>query len=84
MNTRIDYKLDDALNDLEVFFKAHIKRKSELEKFLSYLDESRKAKRISFRFIHQELISYRSKESDFFPFSDEERKMIEDLFYFWG
>lgn len=84
MSLRVDYINDDALNDLEVFFKKHIKDSHELQRFLSYLNECRKEKRIGFRFIHEELMKYRKSNSDYFPFSEEERKMIEDLFHFWG
>lgn len=84
MTLRVDYKCDDALNDLEVFFKKHIKDNNELQLFLNYLNECRKEKRVGFRFIHKELMKYRKSNSDYFLFTEEERKMIDDLFYFWG
>jgi hypothetical protein len=84
VNLRKEYICNDALKDLEVFFKKHVKNQQELEKFLNYLDECRNEQRIGFRFIHEELMQYRESNSDYFSFSEEERKMVDDLFHFWG
>jgi len=84
MTERTDYPCNKALDDLEIFFKSHIRDPSELHRFLGYLDQCRKEGRIGFRFIHTELMNYRKTNSDYFPFSESERKMIDDLLYFWG
>lgn len=84
MDQRADYLCDQALDDLSMFFKKHIKDPVELKRFLGYLDECRKEGRIGFRFIHTELMNYRKIQGDYFLFSDEEKEMIENLFYFWG
>ena len=84
MNQRTDYPCNQALDDLEAFFYRHIQDPSELQRFLGYLDECRKEARMGFRFIHTELMNYRKNHSDYFPFTDDERKMIDELLYFWA
>jgi hypothetical protein len=84
MSQSADYPLNKALFDLEVFFRKHITRPDELKKFLGYLDECKDEGQIGFRFIHEELMNYRKKYSDYFPFTDSERQMMDDLLYFFG
>lgn len=84
MSQRTHYPCDQALDDLDTFFRKHIADTAELKRFLEYIDECRRAGRIGFRFIHSELMNYRKKNSDYFSFSDEEREMIDDLLYFWA
>lgn len=84
MNDREDYLFDDAINDLEVFFRKHITYNNELCRFIEYLNDCKEVQRIGFRFLHEELMAYRMRYSDYFTFSEKERKMIQDLFYFWG
>ena len=85
MPKKKDYSsYSDALDDLQTFINKHInadKKKSELSE---YLEECRKSKTVSFRYIHEEIMKYRKEYSDYSRFSDEERKMIDDLFHFWG
>lgn len=84
MNQRSNYPINDAIDDLEKFFRKNISSSDELQKFLVYLEKSKSENRLAFRFVHEELMKYRKKNSDYFLFSDEERKMIDDLLYFWG
>lgn len=84
MSSRADYPCKKALEDLEVFFKAHIRDKSTLDDLLDHLDACKVANRIGFKYIHERLMKYRKDFSDYFPFSDDEKEMIDDLFYFWG
>lgn len=84
MSRRSDYPCNEAIQDLEVFFRQHIMEPNELQKFLEYLVECKVASRIGFRFLHEKLMIYRKTYSDYFPFSDDEREMIDDLFHFWG
>lgn len=84
MSIRSDYPCNEAINDLEVFFRKHIANAKELQRFLDYLVQFKAAGRVSFRFLHEELMAYRKTNSDYFPFSDEERKMIDELSHFWG
>lgn len=84
MTHRADYPCDEALSDLEIFFNKHIKYPSDLVRFKSYMDECKRARRIGFRFIHSELMRYRKERSDYFIFDPDEKKMIEDLLYFWA
>jgi hypothetical protein len=84
MSQRSHYPLPDALNDLEAFFRKHVKDSESLNQLLQYLAECRSQGRIGFRYLHEELISYRQRFSDYFPYSGDEKKMIDDLFYFWG
>ena len=74
----------DALDDLQVFVRKHIKVENEKDELLNYLEECRKSKMVSFRYIYEEIMKYRKEHSDYSKFSDEERKMIDDLFHFWG
>lgn len=84
MSNRSDYPCLEALNDLKVFFRTHIKDKATLDELIDYLGECQKENRIGFRYIHERLMKYRKDFSDYFPFSEAEKGMIDDLFYFWG
>ncbi len=84
MTKRSDYPCHEALNDLQTFFNAHITDQLELRKFSDLLKNCKSSNRVAFRHIHQELMNYRKEKSDYFPFSEQEKEMIEDLLYFWG
>lgn len=83
MSSRIDYPLDNALRDLEKFFKAHIKDKNSRESLLDYLETCKKSNKLGFRYLHEALMKYRRDFSDYFEYSESEKQMIDDLFYFW-
>ncbi len=84
MNIRKDYPYNDALDDLERFFKTHIKDPKTLTNFLECLSKCRINQTVSFRYIHEELMAYRKSFSDYFDYSETEDQMIDDLFYFWS
>ncbi|WP_096086540.1 hypothetical protein [Agaribacterium haliotis] len=84
MERRSGYPCDEALDDLEVFFKNNISDTQALADLLDHLIECRKAGRLGFRYIHEELMKYRKNHSDCFPFSEAEKQMINDLMHFWG
>ena len=84
MSLGFDYPCGEAINDLQVFLKRHIRDVNELNRFLDYLTECKNAGRIGFRFVHEELMKYREKYSDYFLFDSKERQMIDELFHFWG
>jgi hypothetical protein len=81
---RNDYPVDEAISDLEFFFKKNIKDFSTLNELLEHLQTCKDANRIGFRYIHERLMKYRKDSADYFLFSDSEKKMIDDLFYFFG
>lgn len=81
---RTDYPCGEALDDLEIFIKAHIKDHVMRQELVAHLDECRNIGRLGFRYIHEEIMKYRKDFSDYFVFTEDERKMIDDLFYFWG
>jgi hypothetical protein len=84
MTQRSDYPLEQALSDLEMFFSKRIKNTSDLDKFTAHIEDCRSAKKIGFRFIHEELMKYRKNNSDYFYLDSKERQMIDDLLCFWG
>ncbi|AWF82448.1 hypothetical protein BTJ40_17375 [Microbulbifer sp. A4B17] len=84
MSNRKDYPYNEAIDDLEIFFKKNIKNQESCRKFLDYLGVCRKNKRLGFRYVHEELMKYRKEYSDYFMYTPEEREMIDDLLYFWG
>lgn len=81
---RTDYPCDEALDDLATFIKAHIKDTVIRQELVDHLNECRNVGRLRFRYIHEEIMKYRKNFSDYFAFTEDERKMVDDLFYFWG
>jgi len=84
MSTNNDYPCNKAIDDLEQFLKKHIKDQRSLKDFLSYLSKCRASQKLGFRYLHEEIMSYRKEHSDYFLYSELERKMIDDLMHFWG
>ncbi|MCX2831880.1 hypothetical protein [Microbulbifer thermotolerans] len=84
MATRPDYPYQEAILDLENFFKSHIKDDQTLHELLNHLDECKLNNQVDFRYIHERFMKYRKDFSDYSTFSKKEKDMIEDLFYFWG
>ena len=84
MNSRADYPCGIALDDLDIFLRAHIKDPDTLNDLINHLNDCRNANRLGFRYIHERIMKYRKDFSDYFPFSQTEKAMIDDLFYFWG
>lgn len=84
MNITTDYPITEAINDLENFLKSKIKNQDELTGFMKYLEQCKASQNLGFRYIHEELMKYRKTHSDYFSYSEAERKMIDKLFYYWG
>ncbi len=81
---RKDYPYNVALDDLETFIIKHVNNCKERKNFLDYFKLCRQEESLSFRYIHQEYMSYRKKTSHYSSHTQEEKEMIEDLFHFWG
>ena len=84
MQLRSDYPYDEALEDITDFFNRRVKDESTKSELFELLEKCRKAKRVSFRNIHNQYIKYTNDKKDYAPLSDEDKKMIDDLFHFWG
>lgn len=84
MVTRSDYPYQEAISDLEIFFKSHIKDDKTLQELLNHLNECKRSNQVDFRCIYERFMKYRKDFSDYSTFSKKEKDMIEDLFYFWG
>lgn len=80
---RENYPYNEALDDLTIFFKKHIKDEIFLKKMLLVLDQSRERKTVPIRGIHEEFMQYRKKNTDYFSFSNDETKMWDDLLGIW-
>jgi len=84
LTVRDSYPYDEAVNDLEIFFKKNIKDAGALDDLLNYLDKCRQSQSVSFRYIHERLMRYRKDFSDYFEYTEDEDRMIDALFYFWS
>lgn len=84
MKLRRDYPYNQAIDDFAVFLSRVVKDKSVLEEFTCILVDARKRHTFPIRGLHNKLMSYRRDSSDYTPFTEEEREMIEDLMHFWG
>lgn len=84
MGLRNDYPYDEALDDIEDFFNRRVKDESSKSQLIELLGKCRPAKRVPFRHIHNEYIKYTNEKKDYAPLSEDDKKMIDDLFHFWG
>lgn len=80
---RNDYTYDEALDDLINFFKKNIKHDKELKNMLMSLEHYREQKTVAVRSIFEKYMQYVKKYNDTTPYTPEEKKMWDDLFYFW-
>lgn len=73
----------DANKKLMIFINRIILHEFEREKILDILMNS-DGERIPIREVHTRIIEYRKKYSIYIPFTDDEREMIDIIFYLWG
>lgn len=84
MVLRSDYPFDNALDDLKKFFNRRVKNDVAKKELLDYLEECRKEKTVTFRYIHEQYVKYTNDNKDYEALLDSDKKMIDDLFHFWG
>lgn len=80
---REDYPYNEALDDLIIFFKKHIKKQDILNELMDLINGCREEKMVSIRAIYETYSKYRKNYNDKFPCSPEEDQMWKDLLYFW-
>lgn len=84
MSNRQSYSYSEAIDDLDVFINKYVQDQKSKDELLEYLALCRTNKTVTFRYIHEEIMNYRKKFSDYRKFTVSEMKMIEDLMHFWG
>lgn len=78
-----NYSYTQALDDIELFLRKHIKEQSELNTFIKILNDCRSRKTVPVRGVQQLFADYCKKYENFFTYSKDEKEMWDDLFYFW-
>lgn len=81
---RSDYPYNEALDALIVFFCKRVKNDAAKKKLLDYLEECRKEKTVTFRYIHEQYMAYRKENADYEELTENEKELFDDLFHFWG
>lgn len=84
MTKNIEYSYDAALDELEKMVRRLVVHEDALSDFNQIIGESRKRKTVPIRGIQHMLANYRKEKSEYLPFNEHEKALIQNLIEQWG